>query len=92
MGILISVAFVLAVARVIMANVLVDQSVEVAKVETQIEKISDQSEKITALIRFESSVSQITARSLALGFSSLNSYTYLPRPQNVAARFLFESR
>lgn len=82
----------LAVVRVVMANTLVDQSVEVATMESQIESINDQSEKIAAAIRNESTIDSVSSRAQLLGFTPINTYSYIPRPQNVAARMDFPLR
>lgn len=69
-----------------MANMLVDQSVEVGAMEVQTENVNDQSEKIATQIRDETSIAAISSRAQTLGFSPVSSYSYIPRPQNVAAR------
>lgn len=70
------------IARLFWANTLVDKSVEISKIDQQIELLETENKKLAGEIREMSSLTSITTRAQVLGFVKNTHYAYLEKPKS----------
>lgn len=70
--------------RLFLANGLVDKSDQLVKLEKNISVLEEQNQNLSTEIRDSSSLDSINSKAMAMGFTKLDKYSYLPETVDVA--------
>lgn len=88
LGILIAFTGLILSLRLFMANNLVDQSVELSKLNRQIDLLETENNTLTQQNRDLTSFAAISNRAQALGFSRTEHYSYISNSETVASSLI----